>query len=62
MCSHRRIALSEVERELSALGFSSVRLSQAKSERTGAVHSGKPGEVETRKLFAAAKVFVEKLR
>lgn len=55
-------ALSEVERELSALGFSSVRLSQAKSERTGAVHSGKPGEVETRKLFAAAKVFVEKLR
>lgn len=55
-------ALGEVEKELSDLGFSSVRLSQAKSDRAGSVHSGKPGETETRKLFMAAKVFVEKLR
>lgn len=55
-------ALADVEKELIKLGFSSVRLSEARSEHSGAVRSGKPGEVETRKLFAAAKVFVEKLR
>ena len=55
-------ALGQVEKELSGLGFSSVRLSQAKSDRAGSIHSGKPGETETRKLFTAAKVFVEKLR
>ncbi len=55
-------ALGQVEKELSGQGFSSVRLSQAKSDRAGSIHSGKPGETETRKLFTAAKVFVEKLR
>lgn len=48
--------------ELIGLGFSSVKLASSKTQQFPAVGRGTCGKVETKKLFAAAKVFVEKFR
>ena len=54
--------LSEVEDGLKQLGFAKVRLSTAKTETFPAQKNGADTGVQTRKLFAAAKVFVDRLR
>ena len=54
--------LSEVEDGLKQLGFAKVRLSTARTETFPAQKSGADTGVQTRKLFAAAKVFVDRLR
>ena len=54
--------LSEVEDGLKQLGFAKVRLSTAKTEKFPAQKNGADTGVQTRKLFAAAKVFVDRLR
>lgn len=54
--------LEQVREGLAGLGFSKVKLSTAKTNQFGETKNGTPSAVETRKLFAAAKVFVEKFR
>lgn len=55
-------ALESVKQELTKLGFSKVNLSVARTNQFKEAKNGVSGSVETRKLFAAAKVFVEKFR
>lgn len=54
--------LEQVEEGLTQLGFSKVKLSTVRTNQFGGAKNGVAGNVETRKLFAAAKVFVEKFR
>lgn len=54
--------LSRITELLKGRGFSSVKLSLGETREFPKFHGGQSGRVETKKLFAAAKVFVENLR
>lgn len=54
--------LEGIEDSLKQLGFSKVKLSAVKAEQLPAPKNGENAGVETRKLFSAAKVFVDNLR
>ena len=55
-------AMQAAREGLMSLGFSSVKLASSKTQQFPPVGRGNCGKVETKKLFAAAKVFVEKFR
>ena len=54
--------LEGIEDSLKQLGFYKVKLSAVKAEQFPVPKNGENAGVETRKLFSAAKVFVENLR
>lgn len=54
--------LSRITELLKDKGFSSVKLSLGETKEFPKFHGGRSGRIETKKLFTAAKVFVENFR